>query len=207
MTVDWGIIQFKKKIIDNARYLFSNYIDTSKGLEPLYSRPEVSTDKAKCYKHYNLVRLTSDSKGDHLTAWEIDDAANVNKMYVRAKVNVATEWDGVLVITDSTLENCIFFLITPNADNSDFRIYFRKGGSNSNIYTESVNLSYNQYYQIEAMIDFRENTISVIRDNIDKNVLTTETLPSFDEIFVGFGSYHSGYIPNVLGKDVFITWE
>lgn len=207
MVVDWNIAQFKRKIIDNARYIFKNYIDTSKGLDALYNRPEVSTNSAICYKNFNQIRVTGSTSGECLTAWKIDDAANVNKMYVRAKVNVTTEWDGSLAITDSTLSNYILFTITPNTNNSDFRIYFKINGSYSNIYMESVELSYNQYYQIEGMIDFNNNSISVARDNVDKNVLTTETLPSFDIIHLGLRAQNSTAIPNVFGKDIFITWE
>jgi len=207
MTIDWGIAKFKTKIIDNARYLFSNYIDTSKGLDALYNHPEISSDSAICYKNYNLVRVTSNDSGEHTTAWKIDDATNVNKLYVRAKVNVANKEDGSLIITDSTLENQILFTIVPDASNSDFRIYFRKNGSYSEIYKESVELSYNQFYDIEGMIDFNNNTVSAIRDNVDKNVLTTDTLPSFDDIYVGFSGFNGSNIPNVFGKDIFITWE
>jgi len=207
MTIDWGIAKFKTKIIDNARYLFRNYIDTSKGLDALYNRPEVSTNKAKCYKNFNLIRLTSDSSGDHRIAWKIDDASNINKMYVRAKVSVAAKYDGSLIISDSTLENLIMFWISPEPSNSDFRIVFKINGSDSTIYKESVDLSYNQYYQIEAMIDFQNNSISVIRDNVDKNVLITETLPSFDDIHVGLRAQYPSDIPDVFGKDIFITWE
>ena len=103
MTIDWDMVQFKRKIIDNARYLFRNYIDTSKGLDALYNRPEISSDKAKCYKNFNLIRLTSDSEGDHITAWKIDDASNINKMYVRGKVNVISEWNGSVSYTHLTL--------------------------------------------------------------------------------------------------------
>ena len=207
MTVDWDIVQFKKKIIDNARYLFSNYIDTSKGLEPLYNRPEISSEKAKCYKNYNLVRVMSDSGGDHITAWKIDDAANVNKMYVRAKVNVLIKIDGSLILTDSTLKNIIAFTIVPSASNTDFRIEITKNGSMYTPYEESVDLSYNQFYDIEGMIDFRENTISVARDNVDKTVITTDILPSFDAVHVGFKAYHDDDKSDMLGKDVFVTWE
>jgi len=205
--VDWNIVQFKKKIIDNARYIFDNYIDTSKGLDALYSRPEISSDKAKCYKNLNLIRLTGSTKGEHITAWKIDDAEKINKMYVRAKVSINRENDGSLILSDSTLGNCIFFTIAPHQSDSDFRIVFRENGSDSTIYTESVDLSSNQFYDLEGMIDFRNNSISVIRDNIDKNVLITETLPSFDAIHVGFRGDYWNRIPIVLGKDVFITWE
>lgn len=207
MVVDWNIAQFKRKIIDNARYIFKNYIDTSKGLDALYNRPEVSTNSAICYKNFNQIRVTGSTSGECLTAWKIDDAANVNKMYVRAKVNVTTEWDGSLAITDSTLSNYILFTITPNANNSDFRVYFKINGSYSSIYEESVDLSFGQFYDIEGMIDFKNNTISVIRDNVDRNVIITNTLPSFDVIHVGFRTHHGSEIPNVLGKDIFITWE
>ena len=204
--VDWNIVQFKRKIIDNARYLFSNYIDTTKGLDVLYNRPEVSTNKAKCYKNFDMVRLTSDSPGEHIIAWKIDDAANVNKMYVRAKVYVDAE-DGSLAITDSTLANGIFFTIAPSGSNSDFRIVFRENGSDSTIYTESVDLSYRQFYDIEGMFDLKNNTISAARDNVEKTVLSTDTLLNFDDLYVGLRCYDDDNVNAILGKDVFITWE
>ena len=207
MTIDWGIAKFKTKIIDNARYLFTNYIDTSKGLDALYNRPEVSTEKAKCYKNFNLIKLTSTTKGEHITAWKIDDATNVNKMYVRAKVNNDNANEVSLILTDSTFGNCIIFTIRPQDDKSDFRIVFRENGSDSTIYTESVDLSFDQWYDIEGMIDFENNTISYARDNVEQPVLTTETFPSFNQIYVGFKTYDDDDVLNILGKDVFITWE
>jgi len=207
MAIDWDMVQFKRKIIDNARYLFSNYIDTTKGLEPFYNRPEVSTDKAKCYKNFDAVRLTSDSSGDHRIAWKIDDASNINKIYVRAKVSVLAEGDGSLIISDSTLENLIMFWIGPGGSNQNFRIVLRKNGSDSVPYRESVDLSRGVFYDIEGMFDLKNNTISAARDNVGKTALSTDRLPSFDEIYVGFRAYDGDSIPITLGKDVFITWE
>ena len=207
MTIDWDMVQFKRKIIDNARYLFKNYIDTSKGLGALYNRPEVSTNKTKCYKNFNLIRLTGPSEREHITAWKIDDALNINKMYVRAKVGITTGNHGSLIISDSTLENLIMFWISPRQSNSDFRIYFRKNSSDSTIYTESVDLSRYQFYDIEGMIDFENDTISVVRDNVEKLVVISDTLPSFDVIHLGFKNYDDDDIPNTFGKDIFITWE
>ena len=207
MTIDWDMVQFKRKIIDNARYIFDNYIDTSKGLEPLYNRPEISSEKAVCYKNYNMVRVMGSSSGEHITAWKIDDAVNVNKLYVRAKVSVTTGDDATLILTDSTLKNCIFFLIALRESNSDFIIRLRKNGSYSNIYKESVDLSGDQFYDIEGMIDFINNTISVARDNVEKPVVSGDTLPSFDDIYVGFRSYDDNGTSIVYAKDVFITWE
>jgi len=207
MTIDWDMVQFKRKIIDNARYLFSNYIDTSKGLEPLYNRPEVSSEKAKCYKNFNLIRLTGSTSGEHIIAWKIDDASNINKLYVRGKISVITEWDGSLAITDSTLKNCIFLTIIPNGTNWNFEIDFRINGSKSIKYKEPFDLSIGQFCDIEGVVDFRDNTISVARDNVEKTVLPIDTFPSFNDIYVGLKAYESGDIPNVLGKDIFITWE
>ena len=207
MAIDWGIAKFKTKIIDNARYIFDHYIDTSKGLDALYSRPEISSEKAKCYKNLNLIRLTGDTKGEHLTAWKIDDASNINKMYVRGKVNVISEWNGSISITDSTLKNQILFMIVPGKENSDFRVDFRINDSQSTIYKELVDLSYGQFYDLEGMIDFRNNTISVARDNVEKPVVISETFPSFDIIHVGLTTHDKGGIPDMLGKDIFITWE
>ena len=207
MTIDWGILQFKRKIIDNARYIFDNYIDTSKGLDALYSRPEVSTDKTICYKNFDVIRLTGTTSGQHKIAWKIDDATNVNKLYVRAKVNVVNKEDGSLIITDSRLSNGILFMIAPVLSNEDFRIYLKRGSLYPVIYREPVDLSYDQYYTIEGMIDFINNTISVARDNVEKAVLTSETFPSFDDVYVGFRAAYSQDIPNMIAKDVFITWE
>ena len=207
MAIDWDMVQFKRKIIDNARYLYSNYIDTTKGLEPLFNRSKISSEKAVCYKNFDVVRVTGSTSGEQITAWKIDDASKINKLYVRAKVGLTAARNGALVLTDSTLENCIFFKIFPNQSNSDFRIEFRENGLTYIVYTESVDLSHDQFYQIEAMIDFSNNTVSAIRDNVEKPVLPTDTFPSFDQIYVGLRAYENGSIPNVLAKDVFITWE
>ena len=198
---------YKRQIIDNARYLFSNYIDTSKGLEPLYNRPEVSSDSITAYKNYNLVKVVGGISGEQVIAWKIDDAANVNKMYVRAKIDVDNAKDASLIITDSTLSNSILFTIAPKQSNSDFRIRLRKNGSDSTIYAESVDLSYTQFYQIEGMIDFENNTVSAIRDNVEKPVLPTHSLPSFDVIHFGFSQRADNAIPTMYAKDIFITWE
>jgi len=207
MTVDWDMVQFKRKIIDNARYLFSNYIDTSKGLDALYNRPEVSSDSVICHKNYNMVRVTGESSGEHIVAWEIDDASKINKLYVRAKVNPKTKREASLILTDSSLENCILFTIAPPEDNSDFKVIFRKNGSYSTIYTKSIDLSFHQYYIIEEMIDFNNNTIYSILDNEYKAILYPKTLPSFDIIHLGLRTQYSDDIPALHAKDIFITWE
>ena len=207
MTVDWGIIQFKRKIIDNARYLFTNFIDTSKGLDALYSRPQISSDSAIVHKNFNMVRLTSNTPGKHITAWKIDDASKINKLYVRAKISVTAKWNAALILTDSTLQNCIFFKIIPDASSSDFRINLKRNGSESTIYTESVSLSYREYYQIEGMIDLENNLVSAIRDNVEKPVLAIHTLPSFDVIHLGFSERAGNAVPTMFAKDIFITWE
>lgn len=207
MVVDWDIVNFKRKIIDNARYIFKNYIDTSKGLDALYNRPEVSTDSAICHKNLNQIRLTGSTSGNYITAWKIDDAANVNKMYVRAKINVASKLDGSLVLTDSRFANQILFRIRPNSSEPDFKVIFKINGSYSDIYGESVDLSRGMFYDIEGMIDFQNNSISVARDNNEKAALTPDTLPSFDDIHLGVSAYYNQGIPNVIVKDVIITWE
>ena len=207
MTIDWDMVQFKRKIIDNARYLFKNYIDTTKGLDALYSRSEVSSDSITAFKNYNLVKVTAGYPGEKVIAWKIDDASNINKLYVRAKVNVYSKSKCSLIITDSTLRNQILFTIEPTATNSDFSIVLKVNDSDSTVHKESVDLSSGQFYDIEGMIDFENNTISYARDNVGKTALSTDRLPSFDVIHLGLGGEALDQIPIMFAKDVFITWE
>jgi len=202
---DFEYLLAKKNVVDKARVLFSNTLDTSKGLQALYELPETVSISAdtKLYKNPYMIKLDNSAGSDRLI-YQITNG-DVTKFYINC--NVAT--DGAIGITlgNSDFSNYIGFIIYLPASAGDFRVNVCKEGTVTTKYTEGVDLNAGQYYNIELIVDFENNSFTVFRDNEFKAISDLESLSNagIRYLQVTKGTDEGSY--EIMQFPLIVSWE
>jgi len=176
---------------NNARYLFSNVIDTStKGFKGL-GTPSSTSLSASGYYKIGVKELEIGNAESSRTEDSIffSLGTTVTKhIYVKAVFNTP-DLARIWFVNSSTNDKYLVYIYI-GASTADFKFDKIVGGSWTNLATESVDLTANTDYTVEVLIDFEIGRIYVWRDNnlvftIDDSDITQVDTIQFSQMSAG----------------------
>lgn len=210
MAVDYADFEYlfaKRNVVDKARVLFSNVLDTSKNLNALYELPEVtslsSTGKVGRNPYGLLIYNSEATESYDFVHYKISDS-DITKAYIRCVLR--TNKNVAIGLSDGTSNNYVVVVIYTAASTQDFLVYVVKNGSGTSMYAEGIDLNNDTNYDCELVIDFDHDTFAVFRDDTYRVIGDLGGMSNTGIQYLLFRNYGDGTYSHFL-MPLVVSWE